>query len=135
MTHSLPPLSAAQTEIMGVIWEQGEATLAQICNALSNNRDLARNTVQTQLTRLVEKGWLTYSSSGKIFCYRATVPRVTAQSEVVHRVLDTVFGGSYEGLMMSLLDGRKLSREEADRIIGMILRAEESTEPEKEEDK
>ena len=52
----LPPLSEAQTEIMNVVWEHGEATLAQVCAALATRRELARNTVQTQLTRLVEKG-------------------------------------------------------------------------------
>jgi BlaI family transcriptional regulator, penicillinase repressor len=121
----LPPLSEAQTEIMNVVWEQGETTLAQVCSALADHRSLARNTVQTQLTRLVEKGWLLHRAVGKAFYYRATVPREEAQSRVVQRLVDAVFGGSAEGLVMSLLDGRKLSKEEADRIRALIERAEE----------
>jgi len=109
----LPPLSEAQVEIMNAIWERGEATLTQICTAL--DRELARNTVQTQLARLVEKGWLLHRAEGKAFYYRATVPRNTARSQVVERLVDAVFGGSAEGLVMSLLDGRTLSKEEADR--------------------
>ena len=124
MSTSLPPLSVAQTEIMGIIWDLEEATLSQVCNGLTNNRDLARNTVQTQLTRLVEKGWLVYSSSGKTFTYRATVPRVTAQTEMVQRVLDSLFGGSTEGFVMNLLDGNKLTKAEADRIRARIELAE-----------
>jgi len=121
----LPPLSESQTEIMNVIWEQGEVTLAQICTALADHRTLARNTVQTQLTRLVEKGWLVHRSEGKAFYYRATVPREEARARVVQRLVDAIFGGSAEGLVMTLLDGRKLSREEADRIRALIERAEE----------
>ena len=121
----LPPLSEAQTEIMNVVWELGEATLAQVCAALASRRELARNTVQTQLARLVEKGWLLHRSEGKAFTYRATVPRAAAQSRVVQRLVDAIFGGSAEGLVMTLLDGRKLSREEADRIRALIERAEE----------
>src|SRR5579862_8284120 len=121
----LPPLSEAQTEIMNVVWEQGEVTLAQVCAALAPRRELARNTVQTQLTRLVEKGWLQHRSEGKAFYYRATVPREAARSRVVQRLVDAIFGGSAEGLMMTLLDGRKLSKEEADRIRALIERAEE----------
>ncbi len=121
----LPQLSEAQTEIMNVVWEQGEATLAQVCNALALRRELARNTVQTQLTRLVEKGWLLHRAEGKAFYYRATVRREDARSRVVKRLVDAVFGGSAEGLVMTLLDGRKLSREEADRIRALIERAEE----------
>src|SRR5215472_17308277 len=121
----LPRLSEAQTEIMNVVWEQGEVTLAQVYSALAAHRELARNTVQTQLTRLVEKGWLTYRSEGKTFYYRSTVPREDAQTSMVHRLVDALFGGSAEGLVMTLLDGRKLSREEADRIRAMIEQAEE----------
>lgn len=121
----LPPLSEAQTEIMNVIWEQGETTLAQVCAALAERRDLARNTVQTQLTRLVEKGWLLHRSEGRAFYYRAAVPREAAQTRVVQRLVDAVFGGSAEGLVMRLLDGRKLSKAEADRIRALIEQAEE----------
>ena len=118
----LPPLSDAQIEIMNVVWERGEATLTQVCVALS--RELARNTVQTQLARLVDKGWLLHRTEGKAFYYRATVPREDASASAVERLVDAVFGGSAEGLVMTLLDGRKLSREEADRIRAPIERAE-----------
>jgi predicted transcriptional regulator len=124
----LPPLSEAQTEIMNVVWDHGEVTLAQVCNVLAARRELARNTVQTQLARLVEKGWLLHRTEGKAFYYRATVRREDARSRVVQRLVDAVFGGSAEGLVMSLLDGRRLSREEADRIRAMIERAEEDKE-------
>lgn len=119
----LPPLSEAQVEIMNAVWEHGEATLTQVCVALS--RELARNTVQTQLARLVEKGWLLHRAEGKAFYYRATVPREQARSKVVDRLVDAVFGGSAEGLVMTLLDGRKLSKDEADRIRALIEQAEE----------
>lgn len=121
----LPPLSEAQTEIMNVIWDQGEATLTQVYTALAAQRDLARNTVQTQLTRLVEKGWLLHRAVGKVFYYRATVAREDARARVLNRLLDAVFEGSTEGLVMTLLDGRKLSKAEADRIRALIEQAEE----------
>src|SRR5262245_61094828 len=125
-SSSLPPLSEAQTEIMNVVWDYGETTLVQVWSVLAARREVARNTVQTQLTRLVEKGWLLYQARGKAFYYRAAVPRENARSRVVQRLVDAVFGGSAEGLVMSLLDGRKLSREEADRIRALIEQAEES---------
>ena len=122
---SLPPLSDAQTEIMNAVWERGEATLTQVCADLAPRRELARNTVQTQLARLVEKGWLLPRAEGKAFFYRPTVGRDDARSRVVERLVDAVFGGSAEGLVMTLLDGRKLSKDEADRIRALIERAEE----------
>lgn len=125
-TEPLPPLSEAQTEIMNVVWEVGaEVTLTQVYTVLTCQRDLARNTVQTQLTRLVEKGWLLHRAVGKAFYYRATVGREDARSRVLNRLLTAVFEGSTEGLVMTLLDGRKLSKAEADRIRALIEQAEE----------
>lgn len=121
----LPALSEAQTEIMNVVWEHGEVTLTQVYTILTAQRELARNTVQTQLTRLVEKGWLLHRAVGKAFYYRATVEREDARSRVLNRLLTAVFEGSTEGLVMTLLDGRKLSKAEADRIRALIERAEE----------
>ena len=120
----LPSLSEEQTEIMNVVWELSEITLAQVCTALVS-RGLARNTVQTQIARLVENGRLLHCPKGKAFYYWATVPREEAQSRVVQRLAVAMFGGSAEGLVMSLLDGRKLSKEEADRIRILIEKSED----------
>jgi len=125
----LSPLSEAQTEIMNLIWEQGEATLVSICDSLSQRRDLARNTVQTQLTRLVAKGWLLHRSEGKAFWYRAAFPQAVAQKMAVQRVVETMFDGSTEGLVLSLLDGGKLSAREVERIRSFIDKFEEGEKP------
>ena len=121
----LPPLSEAQMEIMNVVWNRGEATVADVWKALGSQRKLARSTVVTMLTRLEEKGWLCCDEEGHAFRYRATVPREATLGNVVHRLVDTVFGGSAEGLVMALLHGRGVSKEEARRIKKMIDRAED----------
>ena len=120
----LPPLSEAQMEIMNVVWNRGEATVADVWKALGSQRKLARSTVVTMLTRLQEKGWLCCDEEGHAFRYRAAVPREATLGDVVHRLVDTVFGGSAEGLFMALLHGRGVSKEEARRIKKMIDRAE-----------
>ena len=53
------------------------------------------------------------------------VGREDARSRVLNRLLTAVFEGSTEGLVMTLLDGRKLSKAEADRIRVLIEQAEE----------
>jgi predicted transcriptional regulator len=46
---------------------------------------------------------------------------------MVRKLVDTAFGGSAEGLVIALLDGRGVSRDEAERIRAMIDRAERRT--------
>ncbi len=123
----LPPLSEAQMEIMNVVWNRGEATVADVWKALASKRKVARSTVLTMLMRLQEKGWLCCDEEGHAFRYRATAPREATLGEVVRRLVDTAFGGSAEGLVMALLHDRGVSKEEAKRIKKMIDRAEEKT--------
>jgi len=123
----LPPLSEAQIEIMNVVWDRGEATVADVWKALADRRKVARNTVLTMLTRLEEKGWLRRDEGGHAFRYRAAVPREATLNTVVRRLVDTAFGGSAEGLVMALLHGRGVSEKEAKAIRAMIDRAEGKT--------
>ena len=123
-SEAVAPLSEAQIEIMNVVWDRGEVTVADVWKALAARRKVARNTVLTMITRLEEKGWLCRDDGGHAFRYRAAVPREATLRSVVRRLVDTAFGGSAEGMVMALLHGRGVSKEEAERIRAMIDRAE-----------
>jgi BlaI family transcriptional regulator, penicillinase repressor len=111
-------LTPAQLEIMNLFWEQGELGVAQVWKLLSARRKIARNTVQTMLTRLVERGWLLARPEGKAFCFRASRPRKST--------LDSAFNGSASGMVMALLEARRLSADEAQRIRTLIDRSQEA---------
>jgi predicted transcriptional regulator len=121
----LPPLSEAQMEIMNVVWDRGEVTVGAVWKALAARRPVARNTVLTTIVRLQERGWLHCESREHAFRYRAAIPREAVQGMMVRRLLDSAFGGSAEGLVLALLDGRGLTPEQSQRIRAMIRRAEE----------
>ena len=123
------PLSEAQLEIMNLVWDHGEVTVADVWKALMSRRRVARNTIQTMIVRLEERGWLHCQSEGHAFRYRAAVPREAVQGMMVRRLLDSAFGGSAEGLVLALLEGRGISGAEAQRVRAMIQRAEEARQP------
>ena len=112
----LPPLSEAQLEIMNLVWDQGEATVSTVWRALGRNRRVARNTIQTMMVRLEEKGWLRCSNEGHAFRYRAVKPREEVLGGLVQRLIDSAFGGSAEGLVLALLHGRGVTPTEVQRI-------------------
>ena len=115
-----PPLSEAQLEIMGIVWKRGEATSPEVWRDLEPRRAVSRNTVQTLMSRLVEKGWLLAAPRGRSVLYRPTAPRDRTLGAIVGRLVETAFGGRVEGLVMALLDGRGVSPEEAERIRALI---------------
>ncbi|MHC4402096.1 MAG: BlaI/MecI/CopY family transcriptional regulator [Planctomycetota bacterium] len=117
---SLPPLSPAQREVMEILWERGELTAAQVRAALSEHRELARNTVRTMLDRMERKGWLKHRAEGRTFYYAPVYPRTLTIGQRVLDLVDTVCGGSPETLMTALLEYRGVTKEEAKRIRAML---------------
>ncbi len=77
------------------------------------------------LTRLADKGWLHVRAEGNTFYYRAARARKSAVHGLLTGLLDTAFSGSASGLIMALLESRRLSSEDARRIRELIDRAAE----------
>jgi predicted transcriptional regulator len=120
------PLTDAQREIMQVVWERGEATVSEVRDALAS-RNLARNTIQTMMVRLEEKGWLKHREEGRRFLYSARVPQRTSLGAKVVQLVDHLFAGSPEDMVSALVEYRGLTKEEAMRIRAMIDKAEART--------
>jgi BlaI family penicillinase repressor len=118
------PLSARQLEIMNIVWQRGRATVAEVWDVMSARHRLARNTVQTLMTRLEEKGWLGHDDEGTAYRYFALRKRDITLRGLVAELVDTAFAGSADSLVMALLEGRGVSEQEARRIRAMIEQAE-----------
>jgi predicted transcriptional regulator len=118
------PLTDAQREIMEIVWERGEVTVSEVRDALAKRRELARNTVQTMIVRLEEKGWLKHRQQGRAFVYSANRPRTVSLGAKVAHMVDRLFAGSPEEMVTALIEYRGLSPDEAQRIHGMIDAAE-----------
>jgi predicted transcriptional regulator len=119
----LPPLAEAQLEIMNIVWDQDKTTVGKIWKALAKRRPISRNTVSTMVTRLEEKGWLRHRVIGGTFLYSAMRPREKVLPRMVHRLVDAAFQGSAEGLVLTLLEGGRLSADEVERIKTMLEKA------------
>jgi predicted transcriptional regulator len=111
---------------MEIVWEQGEVSVSEVRDLLA--RRLARNTVQTMMVRLEEKGWLKHRSVGRTFVYAANIPRQASLGVRVAQMVDRFFQGSTEAMVTALLEHRGLSQDEARRIRAMIEQAESQPE-------
>jgi predicted transcriptional regulator len=119
-------LTPAQLEIMNLFWQHGELGVAQVRQMLSSRRAIARNTVQTMLKRLADKGWLHARAQGNAFYFRAARPRKSTLRGMLGQLLDSAFGGSASGLVMALMESRRISPAEARRIRELIDGIEEA---------
>ncbi|MHC4249018.1 MAG: BlaI/MecI/CopY family transcriptional regulator [Planctomycetota bacterium] len=118
--RKLPRLSEAQLELMSIIWRKDEATVTEVWESLPRGRHIARTTVMTVLARLADKGWLRRRKSGNEYIYSPAVGRDKALGGMLSRLVDTAFAGSAEGLVMTLVNARGISKEEAERLRRII---------------
>jgi len=117
-------LSAAQMEIMQLIWDRGEVAVTEVWETLSRRRPVARNTVQTLMLRMEEKGWIKHRVVGRTFFYEPVSPRGGVGKDMVAALLKSLFRGSAEQLAVALLENTSLTKAEASRIRALIDAAE-----------
>jgi predicted transcriptional regulator len=99
-------LTKLELEIMQVIWRIGASTVSEVQQSL--DQQLAYTTVQTMLNILDRKGKLKRELRGRAFVYSATVTEAKASMHAVKDLVDRMFGGSSEDLVMSLIKSRQI---------------------------
>lgn len=107
-------LTRLELQIMQVLWNNGPSTVQAVQQSLTGD-PLAYTTVQTMLNILQRKGKVKRKLLGKAYEYRPVLTRDKALREAASDMLDRMFGGSVEALLMSLvksnqLDAGKLAR-------------------------
>ena len=102
-------LTRLELRIMQVIWKRGSCTVGAVREQLKP--PLAYNTVQTVLNILDRKGKLKRALHGRAYVYSATITESRALGQGVRDLIDRMFGGSSEELVMSLLKSRQIDAE------------------------
>jgi predicted transcriptional regulator len=107
-TDSLTPL---ELQIMQVLWNEGPGNVQQVQKSLAAETEFAYNTVQTMLNILERKGRVERTLEGRAFVYRAVVSEETVLGQAVRDLVERMFGGSSEELVMSLIKSRQVDPE------------------------
>ena len=99
-------LTKLELEVMQVIWRLSSGSVGAVQAELE--RPLAYTTVQTMLNILERKGKLRRELQGRAYVYSAKVTEAKALGQGVSDLIDRMFGGSSEELVMSLLKNRQI---------------------------
>ena len=99
-------LTKLELQIMQVIWKLGSSNVSAVQAGLEQH--LAYTTVQTMLNILRRKGKLKRKLKGRAYEYSATVTEANASGHALRDLVDRMFGGSSEELVMSLIKTRQI---------------------------
>src|SRR5919206_1371371 len=113
-------LSDLQLAIMRVLWDKGEASAAQVQEALDRTRKLAITTVSTLLVRLERKGVISHRSEGRTFVYRPRVTELEMRRRTISSVIRNLFRGNPSEVVGQILSERDVSAEDLARMKKLI---------------
>jgi len=113
-------LSELQLAIMRVLWDRGEATVAEVHDALHDQRGLAPTTISTVLTRLEKRGLVRHRREGRQFVYAALVSDQVVRQSAVAELTDRVFQGDVTKLVSHLLKVDDLSPGDLEHVKRLI---------------
>jgi predicted transcriptional regulator len=109
-----------ELEILRVFWTRGPSSLAEVCDALRQGRDVATTTVATMLRVMFDKGLVRRKRSGRGHQWSAAVTQEAAARSMVGKIVDGIFEGSASRLVAHLVEAGQLSAEELAELRELI---------------
>lgn len=101
---------------MDVLWDRGEATVADAVEGVKSHGELAYNTVLTTLRILEKKGYVTHRQEGRAYVYLPRVDRKQAQSRAIRHLVSRLFDGSPEMLVLNVVKEENISLAEIEQL-------------------
>ena len=118
-------LTERELEVMHALWDRGEGTIADLrADLQESGRELAYTTVATLVKILHEKKFIEQTNDERPFRFRPVPSFDDVSKNIVGDLVDRVFGGAREQLLMRLFDQGKLTDNER-QVLEQILGEQE----------
>ncbi|BDI33719.1 hypothetical protein CCAX7_57700 [Capsulimonas corticalis] len=116
-------LSRRERQIMEIIYARGEATVAEVLEALPDPPSYS--SVRALMRILEEKGQIRHTEVGTKYVYKPTESWAAVAKSAIENVVQTFFGGSVESAVATLLANQQMrpTEDELSRLEGMIQQA------------
>jgi BlaI family transcriptional regulator, penicillinase repressor len=116
-------ISDAEHAVMEVLWQRAPLTATEVADALADAREWSLQTVKTLLSRLTNKGAVSYDQDGRRYLYSPILAREDYVGDESRRLVDRLFGGRAAPLIAHLAEQQKFTPEdlaEIERLIGEL---------------
>ncbi|BBM83825.1 BlaI/MecI/CopY family transcriptional regulator [Candidatus Uabimicrobium amorphum] len=116
-------LTEVEAEIMQILWKKGQASVQEICNELASKQ--AYTTVATMLRVLESKKYVSHVVDGRTYIYSPLREKEKEQNNVLKYITQRFFEGSVKSLLVHLVQGDNLSKEQLQELRDIINSKEE----------
>lgn len=111
----------SELEILGVLWQNGTATVRDVHEELAKTKEVGYTTTLKLMQIMHEKGLVKRDETMRTHIYHPLVNKEKTQKHFVNKMIDSLFGGSSTQLVLQALgSGETVSTEELDQIQNLI---------------
>jgi predicted transcriptional regulator len=117
-------LGDLQLAIMRILWGRGQATVAEVHEALEPERGLALTTIATMLSKMERKGVVDHRAEGRRFIYQPLVNEGQVRRSMVADLTSQLFRGDVTALVSHLLAEHEIQPRELADLRALIASRE-----------
>jgi BlaI family transcriptional regulator, penicillinase repressor len=108
--------TAAELQILQVLWERGPSTVREVHEALQEEKALGYTTVLKLMQIMTTKGLVRRDENQRAHVYEAQQPAEKTKRQFAADMLERVFDGSARELMLHALAAQRSTREEIEEL-------------------
>ena len=117
-------LSAGEWRVMEELWK-APATLMELVRAMGESAGWAKSTVSTVVRRMEDKGLIRAEQEGRAKVFYPAIAREEAAVTETESLLSRVYHGSVGLMVSTLLQNRRISKEELKELQALLDQGEE----------
>lgn len=106
----------SELEILQILWQRGQATVREVHEELSKNKNSGYTTTLKLMQIMFEKGIVSRDDTAKTHIYAPAISRKKTQKQFLDKMINGLFAGSSTQLVLQALGNQKASKSELDEI-------------------
>lgn len=116
----------SELEILQILWQFGKATVRQVNDELSKNREVGYTTTLKLMQIMHDKHILSRTEEGRYHLYQAEIGEEQTQQLLLGKFVDAAFRGSAMKMVMQALGNQEVSFDELEEIKKLIAEKEKT---------
>ena len=116
LSGCLKPLAHPWTLVPESAWTEVGKEVTNIQRRVCETEPIKHSTVQTLLRTLVKRGAVAYDVDDRTFIFYPLVENLKVEQHALQDVIDRIFEGSAENLILSVVKNKYISPKELEKI-------------------
>lgn len=118
MEEKTVKLFDSELKVMDILWKEGDVPAKHVAEVLTRDLGWNKNTTYTLIKRCIKKGAVRRTEPN--FMCHALIPKEEVQEAETNELINKIYDGSADKLFAALLNRKKLSAEEIERLKQLV---------------